>query len=226
MLSTLINVAIVDDHTLFRKALKNYLAQQENINVVIQSPDIPDLLNRLKDSKAHILLMDIFMPKLNGYDGVKIIKEQFPDLKILILSMCSDMALLSEMLDFGIYGILSKSDEPENLLHAIMSLSEQRIYQSRLFTEVMYWTKQHYGIKNYSDIVLSEREKEILQLLWEEKSNKEIAEHLFLSVRSVEKIRQDMKEKVGVKSTVGLLKYAINNKVIRIGSDYTSSHTA
>ncbi len=116
--------------------------------------------------------MDIFTPKLNGYDGVKIIKEQFPDLKILILSMCSDMALLSEMLDFGIYGILSKSDEPENLLHAIMSLSEQRIYQSRLFTEVMYWTKQHYGVKNYSDIVLSEREKEILQLLWEEKATR------------------------------------------------------
>lgn len=226
MLSTLINVAIVDDHTLFRKALKNYLTQQQNINVVIQSPDIPDLLPKLKDQKVHILLMDIFMPKLNGYDGVKIIKEQYPELKILVLSMSTDMALLSDMLDMGVYGLLSKSDEPENLLHAILSLSEQRIYQSRLFTEVMYWTKQHYIGNNKMEILLTEREKEILQLLWEEKSNKEIAEHLFLSVRSVEKIRQDMKEKVGVKSTVGLLKYAINNKVIRIVHENSALRSA
>lgn len=226
MLSTLINVAIVDDHTLFRKALKNYLTQQQNISVVIQSPDIPDLLTKLKDQKVHILLMDIFMPKLNGYDGVKLIKEQYPEMKILVLSMSTDMAMLSNMLDMGVYGLLSKSDEPENLLHAILSLSEQRIYQSRLFTEVMYWTKQHYIGNNKAEIMLTEREKEILQLLWEEKSNKEIAEHLFLSVRSVEKIRQDMKEKVGAKSTVGLLKYAINNKVIRILTESSALRSA
>lgn len=82
----------------------------------------------------------------------------------------------------------------------------------------MYWNRmQEKKAKTGAQaVVLNEREKEILQLLWEEKSNKEIAEHLFLSVRSVEKIRQDMKEKVSARSTVGLLKYAIHNNIIRV----------
>ncbi|MBO9205524.1 MULTISPECIES: response regulator transcription factor [Niastella] len=216
MLSQSVNVAIVDDHTLFRKTLKNYLSEQKNINVVIQSPDIPDLLNRLQEARVQVLLLDVFMPKLNGIEAVKVLRQNYPDTKILVLSMCTDMDLLCEMLELGVYGILSKSDEPEELLNAIKSLSEHRIYRNKLFTEVMYWNKQ-IAIKTQPEtraISLNIREKEILQLLWEEKSNKEIANHLFLSVRSVEKIRQDMKEKLGLKSTIGLLKYAINKKII------------
>jgi DNA-binding NarL/FixJ family response regulator len=220
MQSKIINLAIVDDHTLFRKTLKNYLSEQSNINVVIQSPDISDLLTKLKDFYVHVLLMDIFMPKINGNEAVKIIKEEYPDIKILVLSMCTNFDLLSDLLDAGVYGIISKAEEPEELLHAIRSLAEHRIYRSKLFTEVMYWNKQN-DIRTKNDaghIILSDREKEILFLLWEEKSNKEIADHLYLSIRSVEKIRQGMKEKVGVKSTVGLIKYAINKKIIKTDS--------
>lgn len=217
MLSKLTNVAIVDDHTLFRKTLRNFLSTQANVNVVIQSPDIPDLLSKLKDANVHVLLMDIFMPKLFGHDAVKIIKAEYPEIKILILSMCTDMELLSSLLDAGVCGILSKADEPEELIHAIAALSEQRIYRSKLFTEAMYWSKQNIIKKSAgTEIPLNAREREVLQLLWEEKSNKEIADHLFLSVRSIEKIRQDMKEKLGLKSTVGLLKYAIAKKIIRL----------
>lgn len=219
MLSPFINVAIVDDHALFRKTLKNYIAEQRNMNVVIQSPDIPDLLSKLKDFYVHVLLMDIFMPKLNGYEAVSIIRNEFPDVKILVMSMCTDMDLLSDLLDFGVYGFISKTDEPEELIRAITSLSEQRIYRNKLFTDLMYWSKQN-STKAYNaptSVLINEREKEILRLLWDEKSNKDIADHLFLSVRSVEKIRQDMKEKLGIKSTVGLLKYALNERIIRIG---------
>lgn len=218
-----INVAILDDHTLFRKTLKNYIAGQGNINVVIQSPDIQDLLYNLKDYNVQVLLMEIFMPTLNGIEAVKLIRHQYPEIKILIVSMCTDMELLSDLMDLGVYGYFSKADEPEELIHAIKSLSEQRIYRNKMFTDVMYWSKQN-TIKmniNAAHASLNEREKEILKLLWDEKSNKEIADHLYLSVRSVEKIRQDLKEKVGVKSTVGLLKYAINKKVI--GNSYELS---
>jgi DNA-binding NarL/FixJ family response regulator len=222
MLSKLINIGIVDDHTLFRKTLKNYLSDR-NLNVVIQSPDIPDLLSKLKQTQIQILLMDIFMPKLNGDEAVKIIQEAYPEIKILILSMCTDLQLLSDLLDSGVYGIFSKADEPEELIHAIVSLSDEKIYRSKLLTEVMYWNKQiNIGRRTgLLDVPLSEREKEILQLLWEEKSNKEIAGQLYLSVRSIEKIRQDMKEKLQVKSTVGLLKYAIEKRIIS-----TNGHVA
>ena len=213
MQTKLINLAIVDDQTLFRKTLKAYLSEHANINVVAQSPSIPELLTDLKNVTVNVLLMDFFIPNLSGVPAVRLIKNQYPDIKILVLTMCADMELLSELLEEGVYGILSKVDEPEELIMAIKSISENRIYRSKLFTEVMYWNKQ-INNKRFpnatSTMLLTEREKNILQLLWEEKTNKEIAGCLFLSIRSIEKIRQDMKEKLGVKSTVGLLKYFVN----------------
>lgn len=216
MLFNSINVAIADDHTLFRKTLRDYITGQKNINVVVQSPDIQDLLYKLKNNCVQVLLMDEFMPKLNGAEAVKTIRHEYPEIKILILSMRTDMELLSDLMDLGVYGYFSKADEPEELIHAIITLSEQRIYRNKMFTEVMYWSKQNDMEMNIpaAHTPLSEREKQILKLLWDEKSNKEIADHLFLSVRSVEKIRQDLKEKLGVKTTVGLLKYAMSTKVI------------
>lgn len=215
-----INVAIVDDHTLFRSLLKSYISDDNNLKVVIASPDIADLLGKLEQTKVDILVMDLFMPGLSGFDAVKVIRNKYPDIKILVLSMCTDMNLLSDLLYEGVYGILSKADEPEEVLRAITSISEQRIYKSKLFTDAMYWSTQ-INMKTdiiYPDIELNERERKILELLWEEKSNKEIAGELFLSVRSIEKMRQDLKEKLGIKSTMGLLKYAINKKIIPMRS--------
>jgi DNA-binding NarL/FixJ family response regulator len=229
MLSPVINLAIVDDHTLFRKTLKNFICEQCNMNVVINSPDIPDLLRKLKDYYVQVLLMDMYLPELSGSEAVNLIRSQYPELKILVLTMSSDMNMLSDMLELGVYGVVSKADEPEEVIHAIRSLSEHRIYRNKLFTDLMYWNKQNNCKKNNAaaQVQLSDREKEMLKLLWEEKSNKEIADLLFLSVRSVEKIRQDMKEKIGVKSTVGLLKYAINKRIISLHGEYlTMSYKA
>jgi DNA-binding NarL/FixJ family response regulator len=215
-----INVGIVDDHTLFRNLLKSYISDQKDLEVVIISPDVTDLLRKLQDIRIDILVMDLFMPGISGYDAVKTIRSNYPDIKILVLSMCTDMNLLSDLLIEGVYGILSKADEPEEVIRAITSISEQRIYKSKLFTDAMYWSTQ-VSMKTdteSADIELNERERKILELLWEEKSNKEIAAELFLSVRSIEKMRQDLKEKLGIKSTMGLLKYAINKKIIPMRS--------
>jgi DNA-binding NarL/FixJ family response regulator len=215
-----INVAIVDDHTLFRSLLKSYISDEENLQVVIASPDVADLLGKLEHTPVDILVMDLFMPGLSGFEAVKIIRNKYPNIKILVLSMCTDMNLLSDLLYEGVYGILSKADEPEEVQRAIKSISEQRIYKSKLFTDAMYWSTQ-VNLKTeteYPDVELNERERKILELLWEEKSNKEIAGELFLSVRSIEKMRQDLKEKLGIKSTMGLLKYAINKKIIPMRS--------
>lgn len=220
MLSRPVSLAIADDHSLFRKTLKSFLSEHENIRVVIQTSNIPDLLIQLKTASIDILLMDIFMSGVNVSEALKIIRNQHPGIKILILSMSMDMDLISDLLDEGIHGYVSKADEPEELLLAIQAASVNRIYRNRILTEALYWNKQH-AIKTgmeKSFIALNEREKKTLQLLWEEKSNKEIADELFLSVRSIEKIRQDIKEKIGAKSTVGLLKYAINKRIIGVSA--------
>jgi DNA-binding NarL/FixJ family response regulator len=209
-------LAIVDDHALFRKVLKNYLSEQRNVHVAVQASNMFELFTRLKNYSVDMVLLDVFMPGTNGFDAIKSLHEEYPSLKILVLSMSVDMDLISDMLDMGIYGYISKADEPEELLLAIKSVSENRIYRNRLFTEALYWNKQN-NINGFpeSSTSINEREQRILQLIWEEKSNKEIADELFLGVRSVEKIRQDLKEKVGAKSTIGLLKYAIRKKLIK-----------
>src|SRR3569833_2846679 len=216
MLSRTISVAIVDDHALFRKTLKNYLAEQHKIQVVFQASEVFEMFAKLKSASPDIIIMDIFMPQLNGNEAIKEQRNQYPSIKILVLSMSTDVELISDMLDAGIHGYISKGDDPEDLLQAIQSIGENRIYRNRHFTEALYRNKQN-NIKTYTHggaVILSEREKKILQLIWQEKSNKEMADELFLGVRSIEKIRQDLKEKVGVKSTVGLLKYALNRKLL------------
>ncbi len=220
MLSRCINIAIVDDHALFRKTLKNFLSEQKNIHVAVQASDIFELLYKLKSSPVDILLMDIFLPELNGNEALKIIRNEYPDMKILALSMSTDMNMINDLMEGGIHGYITKSEEPEELLRAVQAVSENRIYRNQIFTEALYWNKQN-NIKpgpQERNVPLNEREQRILQLIWEEKSNKEMADELFLGVRSIEKIRQDLKEKIGVKSTVGLLKYAIRKKIISASS--------
>lgn len=211
-----IDLGIVDDHLLFRKTLKNYLSEQRDLSVVVQASNIADLWTCLKEQPVDVLLMDLYMPGTNGSEALKAILAKFPALKIIVLSMNTDMELVSDVMDSGIHGYVCKADEPEELLQAINTVATGRIYRNNWFIEALYWKEQAGAAPcaNAFDTVLSEREKKFLQLLWDEKNSREIAVELFLGVRSVEKIRQDLKEKIGVKSTVGLLKYSINKKII------------
>jgi DNA-binding NarL/FixJ family response regulator len=215
-----IRLGIVDPHALLRKILRNYLSEQQNIQIPIQVSDMLELFQNLKADKIDILLMDMIQPELNAFEAIKLLRNEYPDIRILVLSMNMDMNLISDLLDAGIHGYVSKSDEPDELLHAIHTIAENRIYRNRIYTEALYWNRQN-AIRDSDDkfsMPLSEREKRILQMIWNEKSNKEIAKELFLGVRSVEKIRQDLKDKLGVKSTVGMLKYAITKKIIQTDS--------
>jgi DNA-binding NarL/FixJ family response regulator len=217
MSSKIINLAIVDDYTIFRKALKSFLSEQKDFNVVLQASDIHELLSRLNEVNVNVLIIDVLMPLLNSNEVIKTIHAEYPHLRILVLSGSTDLDMISALLDAGIHGYILKSEEPEKLLQAIHAVANGRIYRNRIFTESLYWNKQKNicSASIHSSIELSDREKAILRLIWDEKSNKEIAEELFMGIRSVEKIRQDMKEKLGVKSTVGLLKFAIGNLIIR-----------
>ena len=209
MMSNPVKLAIADDHTLVRKSIKRYLSQQTNLNVVFQASDTAELLNKLADSTIDILLTELFMPG-STLDVLRKIRQQYPQVKILVLSMSIDLDLVSEILDIGVYGCLSKSDGPEDLILAIIAASHDQIYRNRLYTDALYWNKQQKAGKEAKERVpLTEREKKVLALLWEEKSDKEIADDICLSVKSVEKIKRDMKEKLGVRSTIGLLKHAV-----------------
>jgi DNA-binding NarL/FixJ family response regulator len=216
MLSQTTSLAIVDDHALFGQALKSYLSEQKNFTVLIQSSEILDLLDKLKSIPVDILLMSLHIPGLAGVDAIRTIRFKHPSIKIIVVSKSTDLAIISDLLDSGIHGYISQSEELEALLQIIQDISQNRICRGRLFTEALYWNRQN-ALKLIRDKVheeLNEREKKIIRLLWEEKSNKEIADELFIGIRTIERTRQEMKEKVGVKSTVGLIKFAIQKKII------------
>ena len=213
---SLIHLAIIDEHVLFRKTLKSYLSEHKNFTVVLQTSNAFELFDQLSRSTVDILLMGIAVSGFNANNTLDMIRTRYPSLKVIVLSMSTDMDLISSMLESGIYGYICKADEPEELINAIRVVSEDRIYRNRLFTEALYWNEQT-RISPYANerpILVNEREKKMLQLIWEEKSNKEIAETLYLGVRSIEKIRQDLKEKIGARSTIGLIKYAINKGIV------------
>jgi DNA-binding NarL/FixJ family response regulator len=211
-----IKVAIVDDHALVRKTLKNYLSSEKGMSVVLHSSSTFELFCLLERESFDVLIIDVYPPGIENYKALKLIRDNYPEIKVIVLSMCEDVEIINELLEFGIHAYVSKADEPENLVQAIYGVFENSIYKNKLFTEALYSNMQLKASSRNSNpnVELEEREKKILTLLWEEKSNKEIANEVFLSVRSVEKIRQDMKEKIGARSTIGLLKFAICKRII------------
>lgn len=215
-----IKIGIVDNHSLYRKVLTDYLLEKANLQVLVQASDIYELLDLLKKYYIDILLVDLFTPKPGGNEALKILRSEYPGLKILVHSVGTDVGLISSLLDEGIHGYVPKSAEPGELLQAIRSISSNGIYRNEVLTEAFYYSRQN-GVDKRGKpqiVELTDREKKILQMLWEEKSNKEIARQLFLGVRSIEKMRQNLKEKLRVRSTVGLLKYAIDEKIIEIST--------
>lgn len=213
-----ITLAVVDDHSLFRRLLADYLSSQKNISIEIEADNAVELLEKLKLVSVDIVLLDLFMPKLNGIDAVTILRNQYPGIKIIIVSLCTDLKIVSGFIDLGVHAYLSKEEEPQSLLQAIKCVHENRIHRNALFTEALYLDKEkaiRSGIKK-PEIMLTDREQRIIQLLWEEMSNKEIASTIYLSISSVEKIKQELKERIGVKSIAGLFKYALQNGIISI----------
>jgi DNA-binding NarL/FixJ family response regulator len=216
MLSRPTNLAIVCSQALFGKTLNKYLSEQSGLNVLALAQSAYDLLNQLKNVSIEVLVMNFDTPQMNEIEGIRAIRKRNPGIKIILLAASVSVYNITNLLDFGIHGFLSHSDEPEELVKAIYTVSEGQIYRSRLLAQAFYFrTKNNIGAhREENHPLLSDREKTILQLIWEEKSNREIAEELFLGVRSVEKIRQEMKTKIQAKSTVGLLKYGIGRGII------------
>src|ERR1700761_6108275 len=104
MLIRPINLAIVDDHALFRKTLKNFLSEQQNLRVCIQASSMPELFDKLEEYPVDILLMDVFMPGMNGDEALLKMRAEFPDIRVLVLSMSTDLNLIGDLLDNGIHG--------------------------------------------------------------------------------------------------------------------------
>ena len=212
-----IKIIIVDDHKMFRDGIRALLEKEKNIEVVADAKDANELLNILKNITPDVILMDIDMGETNGIDATAEVKRSYPEINILALSMHGEHNYILKMLEAGATGYILKNAGKEEMLTAIISVASGDSYFSREVSSrlIEYLNKPQISIKNTDkEIPLTNREIEILKLIAQEYSNPEIAEELFISIRTVDTHRRNLIEKLGVKNTAGLVKFAIRKGLV------------
>ncbi len=208
-----INIAIVDDHQIVIDGITSLLEGRHNIHIAATSNSGIEMLQILKEIKIDILLTDIMMPAMNGQELAQQVKAQFPAIKILALSMSGQGFTVNKMIeDADIAGYVLKNIGKQELIHAIEKIANGGIY----FSEEVLNELQHFSTmqKENEDVKLTSREIDIIKLIEKECSNKDIANQLFISERTVETHRKNIFRKTGTVSVVGLIKYAYEHKLI------------
>ena len=204
-------IILADDHLMFRKGIKRIIEDTEGLFVMGEAGDGLELMSLLRKSTPELVILDLSMPRLRGLEATKEIKALYPSTKVLILTMHRNKEYLMQALAAKADGYLLKEDTDTQLIAAIETIRNGKIFLSPLLSEDM--TSDligyvHRGGKHPSE-TLSNREKEVLTLLAEGKSSKEIAELLFISPRTVEHHRSRINKKLNIQNIVELVKYAI-----------------
>jgi DNA-binding NarL/FixJ family response regulator len=214
-------VLIVDDHQIVRDGISVLLMKTADIQIVGEASDGEASLSLLKNVQADVVIADISMPKLNGIELTKIIKKEFPATEVIIFSSHSEGENVVNALEAGAKGILPKNTMREELIEAIRAVYEGKEFISKYipistFTNHIKKEKELSEMNDKIRVKLTEREIEILKLIVEGKSNKEISELLFISQRTAEKHKSNILNKLDMNSVVDLVKFAIKNKLIEI----------
>lgn len=210
-----IRVFIADDHQVLLDGLKTLLSNLEDIEVVGSGNNGLDLLDFLKNEVADVILMDINMPRMNGIDACKIVHKDYPDAKILALSMHDKASFIQQMLKNGASGYILKNTGQEELIRAIRSVHQGEQYLGRTVSKtLMDSVLKQLKKKNKYIPELTRREKEILGLIAQEFTTQEISKHLHISLNTVETHRKNLLSKFGARNSVGLVRAAMERGLI------------
>lgn len=199
------NILIADDHHLVLEGLTNVIGKRENVEI-FQAKNKNLLLYHLRNNNIDILFQDILFGDHNAREFIKEIIQEFPNLKIIIISSISDLEVVDSLFKQGVHGYLLKSDDLSEISSAISKVMNDQIYLSAEIRELTYREKR---LNLKSTIVLTPREKEVLKLILKEKTTNEISGKLGVSNKTVEKHRANLFIKFEVKNVVGLVKKAI-----------------
>ena len=219
MASTQIKIAIADDHKIFRDGIKMALSDKENLKILWEAEDGKDMMHKIGIKMPDVLLMDIRMPEIDGINAIQILRKEYETVKIIILTMYDDHQMITKMMEMGANAYLTKTTDPEEIYEAIFTcMNEDYYFNDLVNAAVMGKLMQKKSVRQiYGDslpVTFSEKEIKILQLLSEDKTTEEISKVIFLSPRTIETIRQNMKSKVNAKTIGGLIMYAMRNKLI------------
>jgi DNA-binding NarL/FixJ family response regulator len=206
-----IKVILADDHRIFRKGLKSLLSDKAHIEVLAEADNGDEALRKAVEHKPHLVIMDIGMPKMDGIEATRQIRERLPTTEVVILSMHAKKAYIDQVLKAGAKGYVLKDSDEDNLIAAINTVHNGGYYlDSPIADQVLsgyFGGKAKRELQEQAD-PLSEREKEVLRLLAEGHSNQEVADILCISRKTVENHRANIVRKTGVQGQVGLTKYA------------------
>ena len=213
-----IRVLLADDHRLFRDGLRTLLGQQSDVEVVGVAVDGQSVLDQVGPCRPHVVLMDVSMPGLNGLEATRHLRAEHPDVAVVMLSMHADRRFVVEALRAGALGYLPKDCEISELCEAIRAVHRRQLYLSQSIAD---WVVRDYvaitGDRPESAFsVLSAREREVLQMLAEGCSAKEIAGALRVGIKTVETHRKNIMDKLDLHSIAELTKYAIREGVTHL----------
>lgn len=210
-------IAVADDHQLFRSGLINLIKSfGRGYTVIIEAGNGKELLQKLEASVLpDLVLIDLNMPVMDGYETAKELHKTYPQLKVLMISMVDDEKTMIKLMKAGIRGYLSKSIEPEELKKALDITFDKGFYYTDFLTGKLI---DAYQDKSTTKAIppLTEREKQFLDFACSELTYKEIADQMFLSVKTIDGYRNDLFEKLDVKSRTGLVLYAIKNDLVKL----------
>jgi len=199
----MIKLIIVDDHPLMIDGIKTAISDTPDISIIGEANNGKQLLEILTKTLPDVILLDIRMPELDGIDALKIIKEKYKEVKVIMLSQFGERGLIKKSLEFGASGYLLKCSDKQILLSAIYT-----VFNGGTSFEIHAFNTQN----STKTLELSQREKEVLNLIMDEYETKKIANKLKVSISTVNTYRSRLMQKAGVNNDIGLYKWAIENK--------------
>jgi DNA-binding NarL/FixJ family response regulator len=212
-----IKVSIADDHKIFRDGIRMALKDRDFLRILWEAEDGKDLMHKLKMKQPDVLLMDIRMPEMDGINAIGLIRKEFEHIKIIVLTMYDDQEMITKMMEMGANAYLTKTTDPDEIYQAILTCMNDDFYFNDLVNKAVLLKLQHKkNVRQYypNPVKFSEKEIKILKCIADDKTTEEISKEVFLSPRTIETIRQNMKQKVGAKTIAGLVMYAMRNKLL------------
>lgn len=217
MTAQVIKIAIADDHKIFRDGIRMALKDREYLKILWEAEDGKDLMHKMKIKEPDVLLMDLRMPHLDGINAISLLRKEHETVKIIILTMYDDQEMITKMMEMGANAYLTKTTDPEEIYQAILTCMNDDFYFNDLVNKAVLLKLQHKKtVRQFypNPVKFSEKELNILKCIAQDKTTEEISKEVFLSPRTIETIRQKMKEKVGAKTIAGLVMYATRNKLL------------